>query len=302
MKVPLLPDQLRSAWEAVVSKQHSYDEFSKFQEKGLEAYRRIWQEALLLPGEEDLKHSLVVEISDYLGCDDLEVIQRHCERGASRVANEWNSKVDLSSSRSIEAFYDQSEAYVYDLMWWHTLVFDTAPLAYVLAMQFAKQRGCRRYLDFGSGVGGGAILFAASGFNVAMADISSTLLKFSQWRLNRRNVSATSIDLKTSKLPDDTFDIITAMDVFEHLVDPTRAVEQLWLSLKTGGFLFGRFHAECDVGHPQHIITDFSRTLARMRELGLAEVWRDEWLWGHQVFQKMRSGSGCLRSEKVEVR
>jgi hypothetical protein len=24
-----------------------------------------------------------------------------------------------------------------------------------------------------------------------------------------------------------------------------------------------------------------------MRALGLVEVWRDEWLWGHQVFQKL---------------
>jgi hypothetical protein len=287
MQVLLLPDQLRSAWETVVSKQHSSDEFSKFQKEALEACRWIWQKALLLPGEEDLKRSLVVEISDYFGCDDLDQIQRHCERGAVRVADEWDSKVDPSSSRSIETFYDQSEAYIYDLMWWHTLVCDAAPLAYVLAMQFANQRGCKRYLDFGSGVGAGAILFAANGFDVAMADISSTLLKFSQWRLNRWNMPAISIDLKTSKLPKNAFDIVTAMDVFEHLVDPVGTVEQLWLSMKTGGFLFGRFHAECDAGHPQHIITDFAPTLARMRELGLVEVWRDGWLWGHQIFQKM---------------
>jgi SAM-dependent methyltransferase len=287
MQVPLLPDQLRSAWEAVVSKQRSSEDFSKFQEESLEECRGIWRKALLLPDEQDLKRSLVVEISDYFGCDDLDQIQSHCERGAETVAGEWDSKVDASSSRSIETFYDQSEAYIYDLMWWHTLVFDAAPLAYVLAMQFANQHGCRRYLDFGSGVGAGAILFAANGFDVAMADISSTLLKFSQWRLSRRNMPATTIDLKISKLPDNAFDIITAMDVFEHLVDPVGTVDQLWHSMRRGGFLFGRFHAECDAGHPQHIITDFDPTFARMRELGLAEVWRDTWLWGHQVFQKM---------------
>jgi hypothetical protein len=70
MQVPLLPDQLRSAWEAVVSKQRSSEEFSKFQEESLEECRWIWRKALLLPDEEHLKCSLVVEISDYFGCDD----------------------------------------------------------------------------------------------------------------------------------------------------------------------------------------------------------------------------------------
>ena len=31
---------------------------------------------------------------------------------------------------------------------------------------------------------------------------------------------------------------------------------------------------------------DFAPTFARLRELGFVEAWRDEWLWGHQVFQK----------------
>src|SRR5450759_2528252 len=45
-----------------------------------------------------------------------------------------------------------------------------------------------------------------------------------------------------------------------------------------------RFEHIDGVGHPQHIITDFAPTLARMRELWLVEVWRDGWLWGHQIF------------------
>jgi hypothetical protein len=75
--------------------------------------------------------------------------------------------------------------------------------------------------------------------------------------------------------------------VFPVLIDPIGAIDRLSASLKTGGFLFGRFHAEPeDQQHPQHIVTDFAPTFARLRDLGFSEVWRDEWLWGHQVFQK----------------
>jgi hypothetical protein len=31
---------------------------------------------------------------------------------------------------------------------------------------------------------------------------------------------------------------------------------------------------------------DFAPTFHKLDELGFVEVWRDEWLWGHQVFQK----------------
>jgi SAM-dependent methyltransferase len=81
--------------------------------------------------------------------------------------------------------------------------------------------------------------------------------------------------------------MITAMDVFEHLSDPLEAVEKLWSALKKGGFLYGRISAEDDENRPQHIVHDFEPTFERMRALGLIEVWRDEWLWGHQVFQKL---------------
>jgi len=175
---------------------------------------------------------------------------------------------------------------MYELIWWHSLRDDASPLAYVTALHLAQQRGCRRYLDFGAGVGSGGILFAHHGFDVTLADISSTLLQFTSWRLGRRNLHATYIDLKTSSLTRDAFDFVTAMDVFEHLVDPVSTVEQLSGALKPGGFLFARIAAEPDVDRPQHIVHDFEPTFARLRSLGFTEVWRDAWLWGHQVFQK----------------
>jgi mycofactocin glycosyltransferase len=129
-------------------------------------------------------------------------------------------------------------------------------------------------------------LFARRGFDIALADISSTLLGFSRWRLELRGLPAQLIDLKSDKLPEAAFDIITAMDVFEHLIDPVETIDELHRAIKPGGFLFGRFHAEIDETHPQHIVLDFTPVFARLGELGFVEVWRDEWLWGHQVFQK----------------
>jgi hypothetical protein len=52
------------------------------------------------------------------------------------------------------------------------------------------------------------------------------------------------------------------MDVFEHLADPVRTVEQLREAL----------------------------TFDRLLPLGFVRVWQDQWLWGHQVFEKGGSG------------
>jgi mycofactocin glycosyltransferase len=213
-------------------------------------------------------------------------LQHRCQNAVANVRQEWQEHVKPDDRRAVERFYDASQAMLYELMWWHTLSEDASPLAYVTALRYAQQRGCRRYLDFGSGVGSGGILFARHGFQVTLADISSRLLGFSRWRLDLRGLLAHYVDLNTSRLPDQAFDFISAMDVFEHLIDPPGAVEHLWTALEPGGFLFARIAAEPDEERPQHIVRDFAPTFERLRSLGFVELWRDEWLWGHQVFQK----------------
>ncbi|MBI3326883.1 MAG: class I SAM-dependent methyltransferase [Nitrospinae bacterium] len=282
----LLPDHLQEFWHSVVQKQRTAEEYTAEYERLLGEHRTIWSDALSLEGHHDLKESLLSELGSYVGCEDTAEIQLRCHQAVANVKREWQAVVDPSHRQSVEQFYDQSEAMLYELMGWHTLSDDSSPLAYVTALQFAQQRGCRRALDFGAGVGSGAILFARHGLQIALADISSPLLHFSQWRLERRRLPAQYIDLKINDLPRQAFDLVTAMDVFEHLVDPVKAAEHLWEALKPGGFLYARIAAEVDEDRPQHIVQDFGPTFHRMQALGFIEVWRDEWLWGHQVFRK----------------
>jgi mycofactocin glycosyltransferase len=282
----LLPDQLKDLWQQVEQDRLDREVFQTRQETLLEEHRRLWQEALLLPGFQDLSTSIVSELCRYTGIDDSELMQRRCTEALSDLKGEWGSEVTCQDPMAIERFYDQSQAMIYELMWWHTLTDDNSPLSYVVAMEFAKAHGCKDFLDFGAGVGSGAILFARNGFNVTLADISSTMLQVCRWRLDCRNLSGHFLDLKEKGLPDGAFDMVCAMDVFEHLADPVGTVDALWRSMKPRGFLYGRFHAEQDEDRPHHIVQDFQPTLERLNELGFREVWRDEWLWGHQVFQK----------------
>ena len=239
-----------------------------------------------MDGQSDLETSLLYELSRYVQYEDLDEIRRKCRLALSDVKGEWEGKVDRGDRGSVEQFYNESQAILYELMWWHTLNDDDSPMAYVVALQFARNHGCRHYLDFGVGVGSGPVLFARHGMEVPAADISSPMLDFTRWRLAQRRLDGRFIDLKQDRLLDEAFDMVTAMDVFEHLVDPVAVADDICRALKPGGFLFGRFHSEVDEERPHHIVQDFSPTIRRLEANGLVEVWRDEWLWGHQVFQK----------------
>ena len=292
MEQQLLPDRLSELWGRVDARQLTADAAQEEQERLLGEYRTVWARALLRDGHDSLKSSLLAELGAYFRCDDLSLVEARCRHVVDELKVHWERTVEPTDRASVERFYDQSESYLFDLMWWHTLEDDHAPLAYVLALDFARRRPGRRYLDFGAGVGSGAILFARHGFDVALADISSTLLEFSAWRLRDRGVAARLIDLKVDSLPRNAFDVITAMDVFEHLAEPAEAVDRLAAALAPGGHLFGRFSAEVDAQRPQHIVLDFEPTLRRLSALGFTEVWRDGWLWGHQVFRKPTTAAG----------
>lgn len=282
----LLPDKLKTLWQGVDKGRLSAEEFQQEQERLIAEYRRTWTRALLLDGFDDLEESMVFEIGLYTGNEDMGEMKRRCLDALSNIKAEWQRNVSNLSKESVEQFYEDSQAMIYELMWWHTLTEDLSPLAYVTALKFAEQHGCRDFLDFGSGVGSGGVLFARHGFNVVLADISSAALSFGRWRFERRNLSAAYIDLKESALPEAAFDLITAMDVFEHLIDPVEAVKTISRALKRSGFLLGRFYAERDEDRPHHVTLDFNPTLRALESLGFVEVWRDEWLWGHQIFSR----------------
>ena len=282
----LVSDQLRALWRRVEAHELSWEQYEAERLGLLDRYREIWEHALVLEGHSSLKDSLVAELDLYAGRGDVSETETRCRQAATVLMHEWRERVIEGDRASIEAFYNENVTCIYDLMWWHNLDVDDDPLAYVLALHLASRRGCHRCLDFGAGVGSGSILLARHGMEVTSADISSVMLAFTGWRFELRDLPVKLIDTKVDPLPANSFQLVTAMDSLEHLVDPVETVETLWECLEPSGLLIGRFHMKPGDYRPQHIVRDFAPTLQRMAELGFVEIWRDEWLWGHQAFEK----------------
>src|SRR5262245_6378542 len=155
----MLADRLKAAWRSVDAGLASADEITARQERWVEEYRDGWRAALQVRSDRDFATSLREELAAFTG-KSLDEVARRCTRAVQAVAEQWRRQVDPSSRVSIEQYYDGSEEYLYDLTEWHGLAFDDSPLGYVSALDFALRRGRGNYLDFGSGVGAGALLFA----------------------------------------------------------------------------------------------------------------------------------------------
>ena len=92
----------------------------------------------------------------------------------------------------------------------------------VLARSFRTDGARPRLLDLGCGPGN--LLDGSSATGAVSADFSHDALRFCRERGYRRLVRA---DFHALPLTSDTFDLITCLDVLEHLADDRRALGEL---------------------------------------------------------------------------
>jgi len=226
-----------------------------------------WRKALLLPGETDLLASAVTELSEYYGIP-REEAARSAAEGVRRTRDAWNA-APRRTLGEIEEFYHSSEDYIFELIHWHATLTEAETLANVAALEVAERLQAKSYLDFGGGVGSNLLLFATAGIEVADADISTPLQTFARWRLARRGVRASFYDLKTESLPKGRFDLLTAVDVLEHVPDPVATLGSALPALAPGGHAIVALGFGHSVEHPMHIVHTPRRFLSGVRALGL---------------------------------
>ena len=224
-----------------------------------------WRKALLLPGETDLIESGLRELAEFYGISRQEARQR-CESALADSKREW----ELGQRRTpdeIKNFYRATQSYTFEHIWWHATDPTTNGFNVEL-LKYAQQIGVSRYLDFGSGVGANAILFGIHGFNVTLADISPAMLDFARWRLQRRGIKAGLIDLNQRELPDEQFDFVTAVDVFEHLPRPANELRQLRKTIRAGGVLVFNCRTGDDDDRPMHVLKSERQVWQALRSCG----------------------------------
>jgi hypothetical protein len=115
--------------------------------------------------------------------------------------------------------------------------FDVVPEVLRTVRRHLRTRDApRTLLEFGGGGGSDAIVYARTGFGVHYAD----LVALRNTEVVRRRFDLRGLDIPvhdSAALPDRRFDVVTAIDVLEHIYDVEDTVAQLTARIATGGLL-----------------------------------------------------------------
>lgn len=128
---------------------------------------------------------------------------------------------------------------------WFDFALSTNQRARTLWQTVAPHVGARRgrYLDVGTGYGGTLITFRQQGFDVHGVEIVESLARLA--RANLRDAGLDDVVLQGSivdealvaRLGPGRFDLITCIDVIEHVSDPWKALRHMVSLLAPGGLL-----------------------------------------------------------------
>lgn len=248
-------------------------------------YESRWAR-LMAPRTGCVLDELLLEASEFYGIPVAEARAR-AEHAAEEFAAEWRRKgVDGSDADEIIRFYNESQTEVFDLIAWHAG--DPIHHRTFTCADLARGRGGRTLLDYGSGIGSDAIVFAESGFEVTLADVSDPLLAFAAWRCRRRGLPIAVVDLKTTTPAANAFDAAICFDVLEHVPDPVATTRAIRRSLRDAGLLFLHAPFGRDPLRPMHI-TERDVLSPRMRALGfqLEEHAFPSYVWAPRVYRRI---------------
>ena len=199
----------------------------------------LYRDALRLQGISDIREAVLDDLGTHYGLSKQECVER-CLHWEEWSVQEW-SKCARSTKEEITDFYRSTKSWSFDLLWYAYLQAEgyANPVSVAIANTLVKfDLRNASHLDFGSGVGTTSQLFRRLGYESSLADISTSLLEFARFRLERRGEAATFIDLTYQSLEPDRYDVITAIDTLVHIPDLSVSLTALHRALKPGGLLF----------------------------------------------------------------
>jgi 2-polyprenyl-3-methyl-5-hydroxy-6-metoxy-1,4-benzoquinol methylase len=192
------------------------------------------------PSGGTVRDGVIGDLAEFYHVPAEQVVHR-CLHWEDESLDEWRA-AGGDAPGGLAEFYNSVVSWSFDLLWYSYLqtVGFAAPNHVVVADWLPEPAAGARLLDFGSGVGVTAQLFATLGYEVTLADISTSLLDFARWRLERRGVKAEYLQLPAD-LPPASYDVITALDTLAHVPDAEQTASELYAATRPGGLLVTNF-------------------------------------------------------------
>lgn len=190
----------------------------------------------------DSNGDLIRLIADVSGESDVTVIRRLLDEErciGTNVRNDLrasNVKPHVWSDELIH-FYRTTRSFLYE-----TAVWNRAPLKLRMRNwmgRFLHRRAAGRrlqILSFGDGLGFDSVYLAKAGHEVTYYEVADECVAFAQ-RVFAGNGQDVRIVRDAASIPNDSFDVVLAMDVLEHVPSPPDCVKLFAGWLREGGWL-----------------------------------------------------------------
>jgi 2-polyprenyl-3-methyl-5-hydroxy-6-metoxy-1,4-benzoquinol methylase len=256
----------------------------------------LWRHALTMDHTSDPTDAVVSELAEYFQLPEDEV-RRRCIQWEDESVAEWQTN-DRSTPEGLREFYQTQVSWIFDTMWYHANQFHrTAPAESVEIAWGLRALRPGHHLDFGAGPGTSSIFFSLLGWQVSLADISTSFQEFAKWRLKRHGVAATYYDNSRDEFPNESFDLITAFDVMVHVPNIPEALEKLHRALKPSGyFVFNIDNLPCTPRTAWHLYEDQYPILGKMRRTGFKRHRKITYFHVYQKCERSPFGMRLVRS------
>jgi len=200
-------------------------------------------------GEEPIAHDL----AKFLHKTPAYIKRKIRANPALEVAKRWQEK-NPQTLNEVRQFYSETPEYLFDLAMWN------ASDTFKQLINYLPNVEGQKVLDFGGGIGSLSLLLHKRGADVDYLDLPGVVSDFAKFRSNGR---LTFIDSLSDK--QEIYDLIVAIDVFEHLPDLPEQLTMMAKALKPDGALFFHNNFGQQDSHPQHIdwSKQWSELLAR---------------------------------------
>lgn len=191
------------------------------------------------------------------------------------IAKDWCS-TSPKSETEISEFYKNCHHYLYNLTIWDES--GDKDINTEDIHQLVSAFSISSVIDFGCGVGVDGLKFMDLGVKVVFVDFENPSTKFLKWRLKQRKMTAQVLDVeKLETYP--VADAFWAIDVLEHMVDPTETVRKLHQSTRL--FIHRSEFSNTSGGrHPCHLPFEEVKLAETLKKHGFHNVpWNTVSVW-----------------------
>ena len=160
----------------------------------------------------DINNPIIDEASEFLNMKREYIVAKIYEM-ENNLHKIWNQRNPQTYSEIID-FYKKEELHFFNVLQFN--LWSNAQMPFV---DFNKYP-IKTCFEFGCGIGTTALLLAEMGFEVDIADANIKLVEFTKFRLNKRGYKCNIINIDKYKPLEKSYDLITTIDVLEHVLNP----------------------------------------------------------------------------------